>query len=115
VLLHSCGSVHRIIDRLIDAGIDCLHPLQAQAFGMDADSLAGEFNGRIAYLGGIDTQRLLVGGTVQEIKEDVRRIQRTLGPHCIISPSHESLLPNVPPRNVAAMSDAALDGQYNGR
>jgi uroporphyrinogen decarboxylase len=25
VILHSCGSIYRVIDRLIDAGVDCLH------------------------------------------------------------------------------------------
>jgi uroporphyrinogen decarboxylase len=109
VLLHSCGAIHRIIDALIGAGIDCLHPLQALAFGMDAASLAKEYNGRIAYLGGIDTQRLLIEGSPQEIKEEVRRIKSVLGPNCIISPSHETLLPNVPPHNVAAMADAACE------
>jgi uroporphyrinogen decarboxylase len=109
VILHSCGSIHRIVDVLIDAGIDCLHPLQALAHGMDAESLAKNFGGKIAFLGGVDTQRLLVDGTQQEIREEVRRIKKTLGPHLIVSPSHEALLPNVPPQNVAAMAEAALE------
>ncbi|MEW6061210.1 MAG: uroporphyrinogen decarboxylase family protein [Bacteroidota bacterium] len=109
VILHSCGSIHRIIDLLIEAGIDCLHPLQALAYGMDAESLAEKFGGKITFLGGIDTQRLLVEGTTQEIREEVRRIKKILGPHLIVSPSHEALLPNVPPQNVAAMAEAALE------
>ena len=109
VILHSCGSIHRIIPTLIGAGIDCLHPLQALAYGMDAETLAGDFKNRIAFLGGIDTQKLLIDGTAQEIKQEVRRIKNILGPHVIVSPSHESLLPNVPPRNVAAMAEAALE------
>jgi uroporphyrinogen decarboxylase len=109
VLLHSCGSIHRIINSLIDAGIDCLHPLQALAFEMGAESIAKDFYGRIAFLGGIDTQRLLVDGTAQEIKVEVRRIKKILGPNLIVSPSHEALLPNVPPLNVVAMAEAALE------
>ena len=35
VILHSCGSVHQIIDRFVEAGIQCLHPLQARAEGME--------------------------------------------------------------------------------
>ena len=31
VVLHSCGSIHRVIPKLIAAGVDCLHPLQAKA------------------------------------------------------------------------------------
>ncbi len=39
---------------------------------------------------------------------DVVRVRELLGPHVIISPSHEALLPNVPPENVAAMAEAAI-------
>jgi len=109
VILHSCGSVHRVIGRLIEAGVDCLHPLQARAENMDAGTLAKDFKGKIAFLGGIDTQELLVHGTPDQIRAEVRRVKALLGPHLIVSPSHEALLPNVPPANVAAMADAALE------
>jgi len=109
VLLHSCGSIFRVIDRLIDAGVDCLHPLQALAADMDAETLARHFKGRIAFLGGIDTQDLLVHATPAEIKAEVRRVRDLLGPNLIISPSHEAILPNVPPANVAAMAEAVQE------
>jgi uroporphyrinogen decarboxylase len=84
VILHSCGSIHRVI-------------------------LARDFKGRIAFLGGLDTQRILNQGTPAEVKSEVRRIKRVLGPCLIVSPSHEAVLPDVPPRNVAAMAEAALE------
>ena len=40
VILHSCGSIDRVIPRLIDAGVEILHPVQAMAKNMDAESLA---------------------------------------------------------------------------
>jgi uroporphyrinogen decarboxylase len=109
VILHSCGSIYRVIDRLIDAGVDCLHPLQALAHKMDAETLAHEFKGKIAFLGGIDTQQLLVHGSPAQIADEVRRVKALLGPNLIVSPSHEALLPNVPPENVWAMSQAARE------
>jgi uroporphyrinogen decarboxylase len=109
VILHSCGSIYRVIDRLINAGVDCLHPLQAMAHDMGAERLAASFGGRISFLGGIDTQYLLVEGPPSRIKEEVRRIKAVLGPHLIVSPSHEALLPNVPPEHVVAMAEAALE------
>ena len=109
VILHSCGSIYRVIDRLIDAGVDCLHPLQALASNMDAETLAREFKGRIAFLGGIDTQQLLVHGSPDQVADEVRRVKALLGPCLIVSPSHEALLPNVPPENIWAMSQAALE------
>jgi uroporphyrinogen decarboxylase len=111
VILHSCGSIHRVIPRLIDAGVDCLHPLQAKARGMDAADLARQFSGKIAFLGGIDAQDLLPHGTPQQIRDEVCRVRDLLGPHVIISPSHEAVLPDVPPENVAAMAAAAVEPQ----
>jgi uroporphyrinogen decarboxylase len=108
-LLHSCGAIHKVIDRLIDAGVDCLHPIQARAANMEAEVLARDFKGRIAFMGGVDTQDLMVHGTPDDIKADVRRIKKLLGPSLVVSPSHEALLPNVPPGNLEAMAQAALE------
>jgi len=109
VILHSCGSIHRIIGKLIEEGVNCLHPLQAKARNMDADTLARDFKGQIAFMGGIDTQDLLVHASPAEVKEAVRRVRQLLGPGYIVSPSHEALLPDVPPQNIAAMAEAAQE------
>ena len=107
-LLHSCGSIHRVIDRLIDAGVDCIHPIQARAANMDAETLARNFGGRIAFMGGIDTQDLLVNGRPEDVKADVLRVRKFLDPRLVISPSHEAVLPDVPPENLEAMAEAAI-------
>ncbi len=109
VILHSCGSIHKVIDRLIDAKVDCLHPLQALAADMDAETLARDFKGRIAFMGGVDTQQLLMNGTVEEVKAETRRVRDLLKPCLVLGPSHEALLPNVPPQNVEAMAAAARE------
>jgi len=110
VILHSCGSIYRIIPDLIELGVDGLHPLQAKAADMDAETLAREFGGKIAFMGGIDTQDLLVNGSPEQVRADVRRVKRLLGPNLIVSPSHEAVLPNVPPENIRAMAEAAVEG-----
>jgi uroporphyrinogen decarboxylase len=109
VILHSCGSIHRVIGRLIEAGVDCLHPLQARAELMKAETLARDFKGRISFMGALDTQCILNRGTPDEVKAEVRRLKDILGPNFIVSPSHEAVLPDVPPRNIAAMAEAALE------
>lgn len=109
VILHSCGAIHKVIDSLIATGVDCLHPIQAKAARMDAQTLAADFKSQIAFMGGIDTQHLLVHGTVTEIEADVHRVKKLLGPRLIVSPSHEAILPNVPPENIEAMARAALE------
>jgi len=109
VILHSCGAIHDVIERLIESGVDCLHPLQAKAKGMDAEILAKKFKGWITFLGGIDTQDLLTNGKPEDVRADVRRVRKLLEPNLIVSPSHEALLPNVPPENVEAMAEAVLE------
>jgi uroporphyrinogen decarboxylase len=53
-ILHSCGCVKGLIPSLIDAGFDCLQPLEAKA-GMDLRELAPAYGDRIAFFGGINT------------------------------------------------------------
>ena len=106
VAMHSCGAIARVIPRLIDAGVEILHPLQAQAVGMDAASLA-QYKKDLVFLGGVDTQRLLPFGTAREVYDEVLRLRDIFGEGFIVSPSHEALLPNVPYENVVAMAEAA--------
>ncbi|MCY2924602.1 MAG: hypothetical protein NT031_04055 [Planctomycetota bacterium] len=107
VLLHCCGAIRKILPRLIELGIDLLHPIQSEVPGMDAESLV-PFKGQVTFIGGIGTQQLLVSGTPAEVRAEVLRVARVLGP-LVISPSHEALLPNVPPANVEAMARAVLE------
>lgn len=108
IMLHSCGSIYRIIPDLIDAGVDVLHPIQAKATGMDAMNLA-QYKNDLAFLGGIDAQSFFVQATPEQIKDEVRRVRSILGPNIVISPSHEEILPNVPAANVLAMAEAARE------
>jgi uroporphyrinogen decarboxylase len=109
VVLHSCGAIYDVIDQIINAGVDCIHPIQAKAAKMDAQTLADSFKGRVTFMGGIDSQYLMTNGKPDEIKADVRRVKSILGPGLIVSPSHEAILPNVPPENVEALAMAALE------
>ena len=109
VVLHSCGAIDRVIPSLIDAGVEVLHPIQAMAKNMDAQSLAKKYNGKIVFMGGVDTQRILPFGTQDEVKAEVRRLKDLFGPNFIVSPSHESLLPNVAPENIVVMAETAAE------
>jgi len=106
ILLHSCGSIYRIIPDLIDAGVDAIHPIQAKAAGMSADELK-QYKNDLAFVGGIDAQSFFVNSTPDEIAREVDRVRSILGPSIVISPSHEQILPNVPVENVLAMARAA--------
>lgn len=106
ILLHSCGSIYRIIPDLIEAGVDAIHPIQAAAVGMSAKDLA-QYKNDIAFVGGIDAQSFFVNATPDEISREVDRVRSILGPNIVISPSHERILPNVPVENLRAMALAA--------
>lgn len=108
IMLHSCGSIYRIIPDLIDAGVDILHPIQAQAAGMSAAELK-QYKNDLAFVGGIDAQSFFVNATPDQVRDEVHRVRELLGPSLVVSPSHEEILPNVPPENVLAMAEAARD------
>jgi uroporphyrinogen decarboxylase len=108
IMLHSCGSIYRIIPDLIESGVDILHPIQAQAAGMSAEELK-KYKNDLAFVGGIDAQSFFVNSKPQQIKDEVHRVRDILGPSIVISPSHEEILPNVPPENIVAMAEAARD------
>lgn len=107
VALHSCGAIEPLIPRMIEAGVDILHPLQAKAHGMEAEVLARKYGGKLIFMGGVDTQQLLPCGTPQEVYDEVMRLRDLFRDDFIVSPSHEALLPDVPLENVIAMSQAA--------
>jgi uroporphyrinogen decarboxylase len=76
---------------------------------MDAEYLVKNFKDRIVFMGGVDTQHLLPFGTPRQVRDEVRRLRDLFGPNFLVSPSHESVLPNVSPENVAAMAEAAAE------
>lgn len=57
VILHSCGNVKELIPYLIDAGFDCLQPLEVKA-GMDLLELKPEYGDKISFMGGIDVRKM---------------------------------------------------------
>lgn len=107
VFHHSCGAICPIIGDLIEAGADVIHPIQALAAGMEPQALRAQFGNRVSFCGGVDAQYLLVRGTPAEVRGKVRELRRIFPTGLIISPSHEAILPDVPPENVAAMIETA--------
>jgi len=74
---------------------------------MSAAELA-RYKNRLAYMGGVDTQQLLIKATPAEVRAEVWRLRDLWGDRFIVSPSHEAVLPNVPWQNLQAMAEAAL-------
>jgi len=53
VVLHSCGAIYDVIDQIINAGVNCIHPIQAKAAKMDAQTLADSFKGCVTFMEGL--------------------------------------------------------------
>ena len=77
VFHHSCGSFLPIIPDMIDIGLDILHPIQPEA--MDVLDLKREFGADLTFCGGVPTQYLLNDGTPEEVRSEVRRLNREMG------------------------------------
>ena len=103
VIHHSCGSVGPVIGDLVALGADAIHPIQARAKGMEAETLARDFAGKASFCGGLDAQFLLVQGSAEEVAARTRELVRLFPTGLVISPSHEAILQDVPPANIAAM------------
>jgi uroporphyrinogen decarboxylase len=106
VIHHSCGSIFPIINDLVELGVDVIHPIQALASEMDAPNLQAHFAGKTAFCGGVDAQYLLVNGTPDDVTKKVFELKELFPTGLIISPSHEAILPDIPPANIRAMFNA---------
>ena len=79
VIHHSCGSIKEVVPDLMEIGSDAIHPIQALATGMDAESLKEAFGDTASYCGGVDAQNLLVNGTPDEVRNNQTVIDAYLG------------------------------------
>lgn len=113
ILYHTCGSVYPYIPDFIDIGIDALNPVQVSARNMELERLKREFGGRIAFWGGIDSQRLLPYGSAEDVRAGVRRAFEIMGPGggYVLAAVH-NVQPDVPPENVLAMLEAGRECRY---
>ena len=77
--MHSCGHVFPLLNDLIGAGLDVIHPIQHSTYpgGVTANDTAmvtKTFGDRIAFWAGIDVQYLLPQGTPDEVRCGVREL-----------------------------------------
>jgi uroporphyrinogen decarboxylase len=76
---HTDGNITDLMDRLVDAGIDGIDPIDPLA-GMDLASVKRRWGNRLAIKGNVDCVRTLTRGTEQEVVEAVKACIRTAGP-----------------------------------
>jgi uroporphyrinogen decarboxylase len=116
IVYHTCGSVYRLMDELIGLGIEAVNPVQLSAKDMDPVRLKREFGSRIAFWGGMDSQRVLPAGSPEEVRAEVQRLFEILGENGgYVLASVHNIQADVPPENVVAMFEAGRDCVYERR
>ena len=102
VFLHCCGKVQELLPELIDCGLDVFNPLQPEV--MDVAEVKRLYGDRLSFYGGISTQRTLPYGTVDETRDEVRRLMDVVGAGggYVASPAH-AIPGDAKPENVEAM------------
>jgi len=106
VFMHSDGHIEAIYPDLIEIGVDALN---SQLFCMDIEELGRRYRGKITFWGEIDRQYLLPFGTVEDVREGVRRVRRALddGSGGVIAQCEWGL--DVPMENVTAVFETWLE------
>lgn len=113
--LHSCGSIYDLIPDLIDAGFDCLNPIQTNCRNMDPTTLKREFGKDVTFWGGgCDTRTVLNMATPIQVKEHVlERLEILSSGGGFVFCAIHNILPEVPPENIIAMFSAVE--KFNGK
>lgn len=106
IMHHSDGYIIPIIGDLIEIGCDILHPVQPEA--MDILHLKRKFGKNITFWGGMRTQDLLVSGTPDAIREEVKKLKLNLGNGGgFIMSNGITVQSDVPLENMVAMIEEA--------
>ncbi|MGD8295558.1 MAG: uroporphyrinogen decarboxylase family protein [Desulfobacterales bacterium] len=114
IYFHSCGAFAALLDDLIDIGVEILNPVQVTATGMETEKLKKRYGKQLSFWGAIDTTVVLPNGTAADVKKEVAKRIRDLGPGGgYVLGSVHNMQNDIPPQNILAMFEAAAQfGKY---
>ncbi len=114
VWVHSCGSIPGMIPHMVEAGVDCLNPVQWGAAGMDRKWMKDTFGDRLTFWGGtINTQNTFPFGTPDEVRAEAQECLDIFAPgggH-VVNPIH-NIQADVPVENILALYETARNYRY---
>ncbi|MFC2129179.1 uroporphyrinogen decarboxylase family protein [Bacteroidota bacterium] len=108
VIYHTDGAVSKAVPGLVDMGIDVLQALQFSAANMDPQHLKENYGDELCFEGGMCVQKVLPFGTVEEVREETRKLIAILGKNggYLCGPSH-FIQAGTPPENIVTFFDEA--------
>jgi len=111
---HLDGNTESILPALVDkVGIDAYHSIEPTA-GMDIYKLKEQYGRRISLWGNVDCGEILINGTPEQIRENVKDLIGTVAPGGgFVLASSNAIQDWVPMKNLQTMLQAARDyGDY---
>ena len=105
IMFHSDGKIDDLVPMLIDAGIDCVQPMDP--YGVDYREYKKRFGGKVCLAGNIDIEFPLAHGTPEEVERDVKKHMEVMKPGGgYICCSSHSIVNYIPHENFVAMINA---------
>ncbi len=112
--IHSCGSIWRLLDDIVDAGFDAVNPVQTSAAEMDPVALKQKYGGRVTFWGGgVDTQKVLPFGTPEDVRAMVLDRMKIFGHDGgFVFAAIHNIQSGIPAENLVALFQAANEFRH---
>ena len=105
VMFHSDGKIDDIVTDLIDAGLDCLNPMDP--YGIDYHDYKKRYGSRLCLSGNVDIEFPLSKGTPEDVDKDVAAHMEALKPgYGYVATCSHSIVNYIPHENVIAYINA---------
>jgi uroporphyrinogen decarboxylase len=98
---HSCGDISELFPDLVEMGLHIYNTFQPEIY--DVAEMKRLYGDKIAFYGGISTQRLLPMASPDEVKAEMRRLMKILAKDggYIVAPTH-AMPDDIPTENIEA-------------
>lgn len=110
IWLHSCGYCYPLVRDFIEIGVDILNPLPPYVRDSDPAAMKAEFGSMLCFDGGVDQMNVLVQGTPEQVRQEVKLRMEQLAPGSgyIVGPS-QVIEKDIPLENAIAFFKVCLE------